>query len=230
MLCLGVALLGMPALAAEQNAVLYEVTETMKLKKKKGNAKREARASLAGTISKGTSLCPAALAEALRVEGCSVVVNARDSIDLTTGKGPVTGKIWVTAQDNNPVDAAEVVIATGHIWGRIDLSPAVLSGVPAGTLKGRWRVTGDDAGPLAGLRLEGTVNGVFLLPFVHGVPEGCLDDGNPSDCVYVSKPSYWVKGAPVELGYHEYSLGVPTVRLDATFTETATWFSRFNDD
>jgi hypothetical protein len=118
------------------------------------------------------------------------------------------------------VDGSELVIASGQIWGSIDLSPALSNVAPLGTLTGQWRAEGEASGPLAGLRVEGTVTGVFRLPFVYGMPQGCLDDGDPSDCVYVSKPSYWTNYGPAELGYHEHSLAVPAVKLELTFTES----------
>jgi hypothetical protein len=219
-LCIAVVLPGVPGLAAAQNAVLYEVSEAMKVRKGKSTGKREAVATLMGTISAGTALCPAPLAQAFGAAWCHVVARAGDSLDLTTGKGPVGGKFAIIIHGDNPVDPPELVIATGYIGGRIDLSPALLNGVPTGTLTGSWRAEGEDNGPLAGLRLEGSVTGVFRLPFVYGMPQGCLDDGDPSDCVYVSKPSYWTDHGPAELGYHEYSLAVPAVKLELTFTES----------
>jgi hypothetical protein len=62
-----------------------------------------------------------------------------------------------------------------------------------------------------------SVEGVFRLPFIYTSPETCLEDGDPSDCAFVSNPAYLVNGAPVDLGAAEYSLGVPTVKLELTF-------------
>jgi hypothetical protein len=125
------------------------------------------------------------------------------------------------------VDGAELVIARGSLHGRIDLSPAIGAAIPLGTLKAHWRAHGEPAGPLSGVTVNGLVSGVFRLPFVFGLPEGCLDDGNPSDCAYVSKPSYlfgeYPNVYPVDVKAGEYSLGVPTVRLDLNFETTGYW-------
>jgi hypothetical protein len=211
-----VALLGVPAVAAAQNAVLYEVTEAMKITGRQ-LSQRGATASLMGYIEAGNALCPAAIAGPLA--RCSVVASANDSVNLGTGQGPVTGKFTVVVQGDNPVDAPELVIATGLFWGRVDLSPALLNQQPLGKLNGWWWAKGEYGGPLAGLGLYGTLEGVFRLPFVFGLPKGCLDDGDPTDCWYVSKPSYWMDQGPVDLAPNEYSLGAPTVRLDLKFTD-----------
>ncbi len=223
LLWISVALLASPGLAAAQNAVLYEVTETMKITGG-GSGRRDASAALMGTVNAGTSLCPAALAKYLGVEKCSIVADGVSSIDLSTGKGPLGGKFAVVVQDNNSVDAAEFAIAKGKIKGRIDLSPAVLYNHPLGTLQGTWTAKGEQHGPLAGLRIQGTVWGVFRLPFVLGIPDGCLSDGNPDDCWHVTDPLYWFGPGPADVAsvrYGELSLGVPTVRLELTFTETS---------
>lgn len=231
-LWISVALLGMPGLAAAQNAVLYEVTETMNITGSPAYGVRSATATLMGVVDAGTSICPAALG----VRQCSIVARATDSLDLGSGKGPVVGQFAVVVQGDNFVDGPELVLVRGRLRGTIDLSPAVNYVAPIGTLSGKWWARGQRGTPLEGLRVSGTLSGTFRLPFVFGLPQGCLDDGDPSDCVYVSKPSYWTDQGPVELieskwgeTYSgEYSLGVPTVRLELTFTESAS--SRSDDD
>lgn len=225
----GVVLIGTTGTASAQNAILYEVTETMKLRgRNPEHRSRAATAALAGTIAKGTTLCPAELADALGVPACGVVAIASDNLSLATGKGPVKGSFSVVIQGDNKVDGAELVIARGSLRGRIDLSPAIGSAIPLGTLTASWRAVGEPGGPLGGVTVNGKVAGVFRLPFVFGLPEGCLDDGNPSDCAYVSKPSYlfgdYPNVYPVDLkAGGEYSLGVPTVRLDLNFETTGYW-------
>ncbi|HEV8642599.1 MAG TPA: hypothetical protein VGV13_16025 [Methylomirabilota bacterium] len=195
-----------PGLAAAQNAVLYEATETMKLKQGRTVVSRTATAALMGWVSAGTSLCPNWLAAALNVPACGVTALANDNISLATGQGPVGGKFTVIVQGDNPVDGPELVIAEGSLRGTIDLSAAVLGGVPLGTISGRWSARGTRGGPLDGLRRGGTFSGTFRLPFVM-----------PSDPT--KTPLYLGDKGPVAIALHEYSLGVPTVRLELTFVD-----------
>jgi hypothetical protein len=246
----GVVLLGTAGAVGAQNATLYEVTETMKVRGRgPENKVRAATATLAGTIGIGTELCPLDLAPYLGIEGkCGVVATASDSLNMATGTGPVRGRFFVVIHGDNKMDGSEWVIARGDIHGRIDLSAALLNGVPLGTLKGFWSAEGERGGPLNGLKLKGRVSGNFRLPFPFGVPEGCLADGDPSDCWYAG-PSYLfgalVEDAPNfcrEKGFgdlpncpqgvqaHEHSLGVPTVRLDLNFETTARGFGRDRDN
>lgn len=220
-----VLLLGTAGVAAAQNATLYEVTETMKLRGRGPEYRtRTATAALAGTIEAGTALCPAELAAALGLDKCGVVAIAWDNLSLADGKGPVKGSFSVVVQGDNKVDGYEWAIARGSLHGQIDLSAALIDGMPLGTLRGEWVAEGARGGPLAGRRLRGLVSGVFRLPFIYGVPDGCLDTGEPIGCLMVSPPSYLVgeypNVYPEAVQPNEQSLGVPTVRLDLNFVAT----------
>src|SRR5262245_22425846 len=114
------------SIAAAQNAVLYEVTEAMKLKPGDGAQARVATAALMGRVNSGASLCPDWLSRALNVPSCAISVIAQDNIYLATGQGPVKGRFAVVIQDKNTIDGPELVIAEGSLRGSIDLSPAVL--------------------------------------------------------------------------------------------------------
>jgi len=231
----GVVLIGTTGVASAQNATLYEVTETMKLRGRGPEYRtRTATAALSGTIQAGTTLCPAELAAALGVDKCGVVALASDSLSLANGKGPVWGRFAVVIQGDNKVDGHELVIASGTINGSIDLSAALLEGMPMGTLAGTWRAKGEQTGPLKGVKVSGLVSGLFRLPFVFGLPHGCLDDNDPTDCWYVSKPSYLFGDLPnvypKDVQPNELSLGVPTVRLDLNFVTTAERSAGERDD
>jgi hypothetical protein len=191
-----------PALAAE-NAVLYEVTETMKLKGHH-TQRRVATAALVGWIdaSPTSPLCPSSLADQ-----CAITALASDNINLNTGKGPVNGEFAVVIQGDNPVDGAELVILKGTLDGKIDLSPAVLGGTPLGTLTGRWTARGVQGGPLQGVRAKGTLTGLFQLPFTI----------DPTEQAYYLDP-VTLTPQPV-LVPDELSLGIPTVRLSISFTQ-----------
>src|SRR5262245_22560931 len=155
------------------NAVLYEVTENLKLAPLQ-LGQRVATAVLSGTVAVGTSVCPTEIAVAWRVPYCVLTARATDNINIKTGKGPVHGTFRVLIQGDNPVDGPELVVLEGRLHGQIDLSPALSGLAPLGTLeKGHWSARGVDGGPLDGLRASGTLDGTFRLPFVIGSPPGC---------------------------------------------------------
>jgi hypothetical protein len=213
-------LLGTPAPAAAQggapNAVLYEVTEVMKVKSREGQAGyRQATAALMGTMAAGTSLCPEALTTPLGLASCGVAAYATDRINLATGKGPVRGKFAIVLQGDNPTDGPEAVIARGDIVGTIDLSPAILgpdgrpvSGdeAPVGFLVGKWVGKGERNGPLRGLTVGGKVTGTFRLPFVHPLM-------GPTP-LYLD-----LAQGPVPVRPDEFSLGIATVKLELSLEE-----------
>jgi hypothetical protein len=221
-------LLGSPAMVAAQtggpNAVLHEVTETMKFlgsKPKQGEStSRQATAALMGEIQLGSVLCPTVLAQTYPgLTSCGIVAYASSNVLLATGVGSVSGMFSVTVQGDNAVDGPELVIARGNLGGQIDLSSAMFRRTPVGFLQGQWSATGAEGSPLQGKKLAGTLRGEFRLPFVFGLPVGCLYDGDPTDCFFVSGPSYLGNdGVPFDLGPEHYSLKVPTVKLDLWFT------------
>jgi hypothetical protein len=197
------SVLATASIAAGQNAVLHEVTEQMKLKRR--DTVRAATAVLMGSIRPGPSICPAALAEALPEGRCAIAATASDKIDLATGMGPVHGTFSILIPGDNPeVDGPELVVAEGSLHGHIDLSPAVRHSIPLGTIKAKWSARGSRGGPLDGLRADGTLTGIFRLPFLVPGLEGA---------------AYLVEGVPVPVGIDEFSLGVPTVRLELDFVE-----------
>jgi hypothetical protein len=222
-------LLGSPAMAVAQepDAVLYEVTEEMGLGRLKGRQKdntRTATASLMGWVKAGTAICPEAYATVVRGrKGCGLTARATDRISLLTGTGPVDGDFAVVVQDTNRADGPEHVIVRGYLNGSIDLSPALLHGIPLGTLNGRWwpTVKPQRDGPI--VSAGGPLVGHFRLPFVF--PPDCFADGDPRDCTAV----YLVPGTEgvvpqIFPGLHpleqvEFSLGDPTVRLELYFTD-----------
>jgi hypothetical protein len=206
------SVLATAGIAAGQNAVLYEVTEQMKVKR--NDTVRAATASLMGSVSAGTSLCPDWLAAALGVGRCSISATASDTINLATGQGPVSGRFSILIPGDNPLDGPELVIAEGSLRGMIDLSPAVVGWngvrVPLGTLTGEWSARGSRGGPLSGLRAEGTLTGTFRLPFADPW----------LGAAYMLNPyAYPAEGAAVGLTTNELSLGVPAVRLELDFVE-----------
>jgi hypothetical protein len=218
-LALGAMALGSATPARAQNALLYEVTEHMKLKSTKTRLVREATASLLGWLVPGSALCPAPLAQALAVPACGLTATAKDKIDLGTGQGPVGGKFVVVVPGDNAADGPELAIVEGSLQGTIDLSPAVLGpdGIPEtgdeaplGTIRGTWKARGVPGGPLAGLRVGGTFSGMFRLPFA-------LPGVGPA---YLLNPyTFPAPGSFVPVEADEHSIGLPAVRLELAFVE-----------
>jgi hypothetical protein len=180
-----------PGLAAAQDGVMYEVSETMVVKGGK-MARRVANAALVGWVNGGTPLCPSTMGK------CHIVAFAQDNIDLATGKGPVNGSFAIVVQDANTVDGAEAVVFQGSLVGQMDLSPALLNSVPVGTISGTWTARGRLT--LDGIDRSGTFTGVFRLPFSDPAT------GAPS---YLMAP-----GTIVPVADAERSLNTPLVRLD----------------
>jgi hypothetical protein len=198
--------------AAGQNAVVYEVTEQMKIKKR--DPARVATAALMGSVNPGPSLCPEWLVAALQLTRCAIAVTASDSISLATGQGPVHGKFSILIPGDNPVDGPELVIAEGSLRGTIDLSPALIGSngilIPLGTIAAEWSARGRRGGPLEGLRAEGKLTGTFRLPFLDPV----------LGAAYMLNPfTFPAPGSAVAVASDELSLGVPTVRLELDFVE-----------
>lgn len=200
---------------SDANAVLYEVTENLKLKSFEQMQRRMATSALMGTMNKGTDLCPAYLFAVLSssefsqtpANKCALVAMASDNLSLKPGrnfgKGPVSGEFAVVIQGDNNTDGPELVILRGTLSGNIDLSP-VANNIPLGTITGRWSANGVQGGPLQGVRAHGTFTGTFRLPFTAppAIPVP----------VYIG-----ASGSPVPVGADELALGVPTVRLEVNF-------------
>ncbi len=176
-----------PALAQGPDAVLYELTENMNLTGERV-LHRRATSELMGTAKAGTPLCP------LPVD-CTINATGSDNISLATGLGNFRGTFTVVVQDGQSVDSPEFVVAKGEFSGKMDFSPAILGGVPYGTVDGKMEL--DDAG--------GTVpfTGTFFLPFTLGEAEYYLDFNSPYGVVPVAN--------------NERALGYATVKFEITF-------------
>lgn len=187
-----------PMVPPGSNAVLYEVTESLKVK----GLRSASTAALMGTVDVGTAICPFSLGSP-----CTITAIATRSINLATATGPVTGTFSVVVElpggASNPVDAPEFEVLRGDLLGTIDLSPALRGGVPLGTIEGTWSAKGVKGGPFAGVQAHGTFAGTFRLPFdLRGRPL-YLTPGFQKDVVPVDRL--------------EHSLGEPTVRLEVNF-------------
>lgn len=156
------------ATAFAADAQLYELTENMKLVGGK-LVHRKATSELMGTANAGTPLCPLPV-------NCTINATGSDNINLATGLGNFGGTFTVVVhvQGENATDSPEYVIAKGKFHGKMDFSPAILAGVPLGTVVGKMVLDGGG----------GTVpfTGTFRLPFV--LDKATVDKANPGDALY----------------------------------------------
>lgn len=242
LLMLGAAVLMGVGPATAQNAVLYEVTEQMKLKQDDGKLHRKATASLMGRVKAGSPICPDVFALPLQVlpvlgevRACAVTAVAQDNISLQTGQGPVSGKFTVVVPGDNPVDGPELVVLEGSLRGSIDLSLAVLGmdgiadngdEIPLGTIRGTWTARGVSQRRLHGLRLSGTFTGTFRLPFDLPVPTVGFVPTYMLDPFTFADPGSFAFVESVEYSVYD----VPTVRLELTFEGGPTKRSGRDDD
>ena len=226
-------LFGATALAAD--ATLYELTENMKLVGK-DSPRRKATSELMGTADAGTPLCPLPVG----APPCTINATGSDKISLATGLGDFSGRFTAVVQGDNATDSPEFVIAKGKFKGKMDFSPAILWGIPMGTVVGH--VVRD------GSHTRHPFTGTFRLPFVLPYPDAWLAtlygwgplpltpfpmklypgqkdaDGNTlcptGDTQSCSRPLYlgdnWY---PFDVVAEEYGLGYPTVRFEINFAQ-----------
>jgi hypothetical protein len=163
----------LPAAATAGGARLYEMTENMKITSKGKLAKRTALSALIGTADVGTPLCPADLVAVYAPGATSCTINALgiDSISLSTGLGPISGWYTVVVQGDNNADSPELVITKGSFSGNMDFSPAIVYGIPLGSVTGT--VTDSNT------KKASSFTGTFRLPFVLPVPDAALFAGLP---------------------------------------------------
>jgi hypothetical protein len=142
------------------------------------------------------------VATALGTDSCWIVVNATGGADDASGVGPVRGTMFVMAEFRNTADAPELEILSADFSGQLDLSPALLQGIPRGTIVGKYSARGEKNSIMDGYKIQGSFEGIFRIPFLYGQqPSYLLDDGRV-----------------VPLAPDEYSIGQPTPRLELTFT------------
>ena len=195
--------------APAPSVTLYEVTENVQFPTIDGvPVARDAVATLMGSATRGTPLCspetlidtPLCPTEALlAAQSCTVTGHGRDSVSLATGRGPVSGTfaVVVNATGNSSVHVPDCPVLTGEFEGEIDLSPALLFGIPMGYVR-LAKFTIDQTGQVipfsATVRMPFAAEGYYLA-----------DDGQ----------------SLIPVGPEERSLGFPTVRLDVTLQSSS---------
>lgn len=204
------------------DAVLYETTENLKMKALAQRPRRKATSSLLGFARRGSALCPEALVLAAepKAEFCTLNATGSDNISLkigtlNAGKGTFGGDVEVTIQEvvngNITPDSPEVVIATGRFTGKMDFSPAIVHGVPLGSVDGFVSLDGFSQR----VPFKGEFRLPFLLPPVADAV--CQDPNAPLYIVDLEK-----FGVPPTFGVscvaaNEMAIGYPTVRFEITF-------------
>jgi hypothetical protein len=200
-----------PALAPGSDVTLYEASEDMRLAGKK-LVHRKATSSLMCVARPGTPLCPSTSTGV-----CTVNALGSDNVDVATGLGSVSGTFTVVTQGDNPTDSPELTVLKGTFSGDMDFSPALVHGVPYGTVTGKMNLDGK-GGKVA-------FTGTFRLPVNPPVFDlACLaSHSDPLACVTgYGSPSYLTNPAAFPFGWtavapNEYALGWPTVRFEIKF-------------
>jgi len=190
---------------------LYEVTETVHFGATGMTVtSRDAVAVLMGFAPVGTPLCPvAALVTNPVAKTCTVTGQGQDSVSLATGTGEVWGTfaVVVNAPGNSSVHVPDLPLMTGTFKGTNDLSPAVLHGVPLGSIRGAFTIDGDPFGQPV------PFTGTFRLPFAldpHGRAKE--PDDEREQTFYLGDDGRLIPVQP-----HERTLGFPAVRLEVKF-------------
>jgi hypothetical protein len=217
---LGIVAAATPVWAQAPQASFYEVTENMRLTAR-GKPRRLAQSALVGTADIGTPFCPTALVRAVSATATTCMLNAlgEDDISLVTGLGTFDAKLTIVVQGDNPVDPPEFVITKIRASGMMNFAPAILNGLPYGTITGRSHIVGSDDTPTP-------FTGVFRLPFLASPATRAAlcpvtpnpNQNMPQDLAYVaSGPTGALNGSCLDIQMNELSLGFPAVRFDLWF-------------
>ena len=146
---LALSLLVLPGASdAGAGVTLYEISERVTFSPKKLEDSvvifRNATSPLLGFADLGTPLCPSALLiTAPRTQRCTVSATGTSDLSTVTGIGPVSGMfdVVIAAPGNSSAHVPNLPVITGTFDGTIDLSLAVLSQVPLGSITGTFTIT-----------------------------------------------------------------------------------------
>jgi hypothetical protein len=204
-LLMACALFFVPALAAAQEAMLYELTENVTITESGGVYGRHAYAALQGWAKVGTPICPYELMfKNPRKYRCTVTAVGTDDVNALTGKGTIAGTWATVIQFDNPVDAPEATVLTGTFKGEIDLSLALGKVAPLGYVSnGVFTIDGSD--------VQYSFSGTFRLPFT--IEHGRRGRANDERSAYYLADD----GRPFHVKKNERALGWPLVRFEVDF-------------
>ena len=224
---LALSLLVFPVPSDAQTAVtLYEISERVTFRSRVVNDDnesvvifRDATAPLFGFADLGTPLCPSELLITVpRIKRCTVIAIGWDEVSTVTGIGPVHGTfdVVVNAPGNSKVHVPNMPAIAGTFDGTIDLSPAVLSQVPLGSITGNFTITemADARGILVQVAPDVLpFTGTFRLPFGIDQPGSTGVHGHEPEAFYLADDLVTL----IEVRDKERSVGYPTVRLELRF-------------
>jgi hypothetical protein len=211
---LALALLGPPAASAQEavaSAVLYEVNEALRYLKPNGRQEARSRADIARRFAKASLLGKEVVVPVghdLFREGQFIQADATSAVNLSTGQGPINGRMRLlmdTDPNRESLDTL-VVEVDARIRGTLDLTTAQTKGYAS--LNGSWFTSG------RGTRREGTMQGVFLIPFAMDDKYFYVDLG-------AGGPGTLCGSADglCPLSDEEFALGFPLTKLVVSFFE-----------
>jgi hypothetical protein len=211
---------------AEPRVTLYEISErvTFNPGSVQDNSSivilRTATSPLFGFADLGTPLCPSELLVAVpRLRKCAVSATGTSEVSTVTGIGAVYGTfdVLINAPGNSKVHVPNLSVITGTFDGIVDLSRAVLSYVPLGSIAGNFTITqmADASGtlmPVTPVPLPFT--GTFRLPVGIDHPgwAGTSDDDD-DEAFYLADDLTTL----IRVKDRERSVGFPPVRLEVRF-------------
>ena len=154
-----------------------------------------------------------------QMNSCTVTAIGWDSVSTATGIGPVQGifDVVINAPGNNSVHIPDLPVISGKFAGTVDLSPAILLGVPLGSITGTFTITkvADATGRLVYVTPSPLpFTGTFRLPFAIS-PTGSAEISDKTQAAYYLADD---RRTLIPVEWHQLSMGFPTVRLEVSFS------------
>ena len=153
------------------------------------------------------------------VNSCTVTAIGWDSVSTVTGLGPVQGifDVVINAPGNSSVHIPDLPVISGKFSGTVDLSPAIVHGVPLGSISGTFTITrvADATGRLVSVTTSSLpFTGTFRLPFAIS-PTGSAVKTDQTQVAYYLADDL---KTPIPIEWDQHSMGFPTVRLEVNFS------------
>jgi len=211
-------------LTGPTGVTLYEVSERVTFDPDPsvaGVIRRNASSPLQGFAALGTPLCPSKLMVSVPyMEGCTVIATGTDSVSTVTGTGPVSGcfDVVINAPGNSSVHVPDLPVLSGTFSGNVDLSLAVLSRIPLGSVAGTFKIT-HAVDPATGVltRLPQPVvlpfKGTFRMPFKLDAQGRFQKRERGHAALYLADDFRTL----IPMRAVEHSTGFPNVRLELSF-------------